>query len=462
LIVVRAADAFPGCPPKGSIDDQEDPHLAIQQVLALATSQRDYDETPTPEGPSDLSQKESQCLLWKLEQLAAECDRLFAGDSHVAAADRLIHLRAWCKESGLFLRDNELTAKLHEARARAAGSVPMLDRSMEIEAPAENWAWEGILLRADSNLLVALPKVGKTCLVVAMLAAWYSGRGEFLGQRLIGPCPGVFIFGPDMARGRWLRLLARFGLAENLANGKWKLAGPIKGLYSKSEPIALDEKGLAVIADVAAANPGDLFLFDSYNKLISSLDLHEGSNLLAGPIEALQEVVAPHSITPVVTHHAGHGRQGQGAVAASRGSTALPAAVSQVVALSWLNPENRKADPRVLLSTEGREEGLEILIRQEEADWFLEGNAAEVQHRAEMARREQALNERQADVLDLCREQWREQKKTTAKHVETACKIPDRQARRVLRQVESKGFLQSRSITNTATGVVEFWPTETA
>ena len=133
-----------------------------------------------------------------------------------------------------------------------------------------------------------------------------------------------------------------------------------------------------------------------------------------------------------------------------------------MVALSWLNPENRKADPRVLLSTEGREEGLEILIRQEEADWFLEGNAAEVQHRAEMARREQALNERQADVLDLCREQWREQKKTTAKDVETACKIPDRQARRVLRQVESKGFLQSRSITNTATGVVEFWPTETA
>ena len=125
LIVVRAADAFPGCPPKGSIDDQENVHLAVEQVLALATSQRTYDETPSLEGPSDLSQQESQSLLRKLEQLAAECDRLFAGDSKVAAADRLIHLRAWCKDSGLFLRDSELQAKLHEARARAAGSVPV-------------------------------------------------------------------------------------------------------------------------------------------------------------------------------------------------------------------------------------------------------------------------------------------------------------------------------------------------
>ena len=77
------------------------------------------------------------------------------------------------------------------------------------------------------------------------------------------------------------------------------------------------------------------FLFDSYTKLTGKLGLKGADSRFAGPAEDVQEVCAPHSITLVVLHHAGHSRQGEGAVAASRGNTALPAAFSQVINMAW-------------------------------------------------------------------------------------------------------------------------------
>ena len=87
----------------------------------------------------------------------------------------------------------------------------------------------------------------------------------------------MVIVGPDMSRIRWMKLLSRFGLAERSSTGKWKLLGPIKSLFSKSEGIQLDDAGLARIADLASANPGGLFLFDSYTKLTSKLGLKEAA-----------------------------------------------------------------------------------------------------------------------------------------------------------------------------------------
>ena len=201
-------------------------------------------------------------------------------------------------------------------------------------------------------------------LLVAMIAAWWNGAQSYLGQPLVGTCPPVVIFGPDMSRIRWMKLLSRFGLAERSTTGKWQLLGPIQGLFSKSEGIQLDDAGLARIADLASAHPGGLFIFDSYTKLTSKLGLKEGSNVYAGPAEDVQEVCAPHSITVVLLHHSGHSRQGEGAVAASRGTTALPAAFSQVINLTWFKRKENKADKRVLLETEGRGQGVQRLQGQ--------------------------------------------------------------------------------------------------
>ena len=64
---------------------------------------------------------------------------------------------------------------IHEARNELAGSVEMLTQDMEIDAPEETWLWGGVLMKADSNRIVSVHKVGKTTLLVAMIAVWWSG-----------------------------------------------------------------------------------------------------------------------------------------------------------------------------------------------------------------------------------------------------------------------------------------------
>ena len=61
--------------------------------------------------------------------------------------------------------DNEIRRLIHEARAELSGSVEMLTQGIDIDAPDETWLWEGVLMHADSNMIVSVPKVGKTTLL---------------------------------------------------------------------------------------------------------------------------------------------------------------------------------------------------------------------------------------------------------------------------------------------------------
>ena len=449
FIVIRAAAITPGIKSKGSIDDVDDPADFIARAKQLAEA--------------ELLQP-AKGRLWKeREELQEEAMRLLGtnpdGSMVCPPQHRHIELRAFAKDLGLHLYPDDIRRVIHEARAMLAGSVEMLTPEQEITAPEETWLWQGVLLKADSNMLISLPKVGKTTLLIAMIAAWWNGAQSYLGQALVGPCPPVVIVGPDMSRIRWMKLLSRFGLAELSSTGKWKLLGPIKGLFSKSEGIQLDDAGLARIADLASANPGGLFLFDSYTKLTSKLGLKEAANTFAGPAEDVQEVCAPHSITLVVLHHSGHSRQGEGAVAASRGTTALPAAFSQVINLAWFKRRESKTDKRVLLETEGREEDLQLLILQNTGGWTLEGDVAEQLEALFRQETEEKLTDAMADVLELCRERWKQLKHTSSTDVLreiNSYKENDRKALRHLRSLESKGLLESKAEAT----CIAFKPTE--
>jgi hypothetical protein len=155
--------------------------------------------------------------------------------------------------------------------------------------------------------------------------------------------------------------------------------------------------------------------------LTSKLGLREGSNVYAGPAEDVQDVCTLQTITLVLLHHSGHSRQGEGAVAASRGTTALPAAFSQVINMTWFKRKENKADKRMLLETEGREEDLQLLILQNTGGWNLEGDASEQLEVLYQQRSEDKLSESMADVLALCRERWQQLKSTTRKDVFREC-----------------------------------------
>ncbi|MCB4429261.1 hypothetical protein FZX09_10800 [Synechococcus sp. MU1643] len=162
-------------------------------------------------------------------------------------------------------------------------------------------------------------------------------------------------------------------------------------------------------------------------------------------------------------HHSGHSRQGEGAVAASRGTTALPAAFSQVICLSWFKRRECKADKRVLLETEGREEDLQLLVLQHAAHWTLEGDAAEQLEALFKQETEDKLSDAMADVLELCRERWREFKRTTRRDVVQHCdayKDKDRKALRHLRSLEGNGLLESKAETTENGTEIAFKPTE--
>ena len=165
----------------------------------------------------------------------------------------------------------------------------------------------------------------------------------------------------------------------------------------------------------------------------------------------------------VLLHHSGHSRQGEGAVAASRGTTALPAAFSQVINLTWFKRKESKADTRVLLETEGREEDLQLLILQNTGGWTLEGDASEQLEALYRQESEEKLNDAMADVLALCRERWQQFKRTTRRDVVEHCdgfKDKDRKALRYLRSLEAKELLESKAETTENGTEISFKPTE--
>ena len=133
----------------------------------------------------------------------------------------------------------------------------MLAPDMEINAPQEVWLVEDLIMKSDTNLLIASPKVGKTTLVVDLIGKWSRGvEDSYLGKKFIGKCPKVFIVGTDMPRSRWLPLLNRFGLAERIGKDKWKLLNPIVGLFTQNESLHLDDSGLSRIGELVSNHEG--------------------------------------------------------------------------------------------------------------------------------------------------------------------------------------------------------------
>ena len=388
--------------------------------------------------------REAKTITERLISFDDEVDTVFKGDCEIQSKDRIVYLRDKAKNLGLNLRDSEIRAKIWEGRKRSKGLVTMLAPDMEINAPQEVWLVEDLIMKSDTNLLIASPKVGKTTLVVDLIGKWSRGvEDSYLGKKFIGKCPPVFIVGTDMPRSRWLPLLNRFGLAERIGKDKWKLLNPIVGLFTQNESLHLDDSGLSRIGELVSKHEGCLLLIDSYSKVVAPLGVKEADASFAGPIGDLQEVVAPFGVTTIVIHHSGKQSLGSGAVMASRGSTALPAAVSQVINLKWFNRDENRQDKRILLETEGRGMSLEAIILQTQYGFETEGNATDVIEKQKEKEKIARLQDSQAEVFEEVKD--RRPQEATAGDIKNALNIGDRSALRSLRALERKGLLISET-----------------
>jgi len=374
--------------------------------------------------------------------------------------DRLPLLRAHAESLSMPLKDHELQRYIWDARRSAAGGIEPLGPGDVINLSPTPWHWEEVLMADCLNLLTGLPKTGKTSLLLALIGAWRRGEPSFLGHQLVGPCPPVLIVGTDQPESDWGRMLREVGLLGDAG----EILPPIVALFHKGKPLHLDCEGIERIASYAAKHPRLLILLDSISACTSSLGLDENSAEIVEPINDLMEAISPHGATLVAIHHSSKGRQGESASLASRGSTALPAAASQVIALARLaSPPAGPPERRVLLKTEGRG-GMpqQLLIERAEEGWISHGDAEAVAQAKALQEAEEKLTDRQADALEAVRERWAAgELRTDANALGQALGLRGEQARKArstLDQLARKGLLQWRMEITLQGRIRWFWP----
>jgi hypothetical protein len=364
------------------------------------------------------------------------------------AAHRLIHLREAADATDKTIRDGELRRLLMEARRSTLGTFEAItDRPLSL-APTP-WLWERVLMPEAFNLLLALPKVGKTSMVLEALGAWHHGAPGFLGQRFQGPCPPVLIVGTDQPENDWGRML----MSARLLQPDGRLAAPpIVGLFTAGNPLYLDEEGIERIEAAAEDHPGLVVVVDSYHACCRTLGVSENDAEMADPVLALLEAIAPHRGTLLVVHHANKAAAAGGAAVASRGTSALPAAASQIIQLHRMAQANPAAAPdkRIVLKTEGRGGApLQLLIERTDQGWHLHGDAEEVMEAQRLLEVEAKLQDRQADALEAVRDQYEQDHQpmdaaTLAQRLHLGGKGSrdgERKARETLDQLTRRGLL---------------------
>ena len=382
----------------------------------------------------------------EIQSLQFKAEELIRGD--IPAAHRLIYLREAAEATDLTIRDGELKRLLVEARRSTLGTFEAItDRPLSL-APTP-WLWEGLVMPEAFNLLLALPKVGKTSLVLEAIGAWAHGATGFLGQRFHGPCPPVLLVGTDQPENDWARMLKSARLLQ--PDGRLALP-PIVGLFTAGNPLYLDEEGIERIAAAAEEHPGLVVVVDSYHACCRTLGVSENDAEMADPVLALLEAIAPHRGTLLVVHHANKAGANGSAAVASRGTSALPAAASQIIQLHRMAQANPAAAPdkRIVLKTEGRGGApLQLLIERTDEGWHLHGDAEEVMEAQRLLEVEAKLQDRQAEALEAVRDQYEQDQQpmdaaTLAKRLGIkgkGARDAERKARSTLDQLTRRGLL---------------------
>ncbi|WP_225867197.1 AAA family ATPase, partial [Cyanobium sp. PCC 7001] len=335
-----------------------------------------------------------------LERLAERAAQLLA--DRVQFSARLPLMRIAADDMGITMRDAELMGMLTSARRRRLhGDAALLEPGQALDGSDAPWAWDGLILRGCMNLLVALPKVGKTSLLLAMIAAWHRNEPAFLDRPLWGPCPPVLLIGPDQPGRDWRRMLIHVGLMAD--DGRIK--APLVGLAHSGQPLHLTPEGIDTIASYAQRHPGLLVIVDSLTTAATMpLGLKEESPEAAMPVQELMEQLEPHGATLVLIHHAGKGNAQGSGTTASRGTTAIPGFASQVLKLEPVNPNN-PGDRRRMLTTSGREgEPLGLVVERTDCGWVLHGSAAELSQQQADDTLLEKLTANQSDFLELAME----------------------------------------------------------
>jgi hypothetical protein len=430
-------------PSGGSIDDAQG--SAVERFCAIEVAIEDHLDL-TPEAQVEGKQENLTVLLERCAQRALE----------LPLEHRSHTLRSMAKALGASLTSRDADRLLASARSRRDGSGARRRGHRTLEVKATPWIWEDLLIGRTINIMGALPKVGKTSLLIQAIAAWHHGAPSFLSQRFIGPCPPVILIGTDQPAADWARMLQ--GAHLHAGADPDGVTTPVREIWTMEDSFVLNEEGLEVCGELAQLYPEAIFLIDSVAAAVTNpLGIPEESAEIAEPLRRLQAVVGLHGGTSVFIAHAGKGRAGEDPIRSLRGSTSLPAVASQILGLARLS--ETPGDDRLILQTQGRGgHPLRLLLsRDSEGRFLCDGDAASAIISERLQQAESKLTEDQADALQILRNRHAEGLETAVADlaIDDSRQALDR-ARTLLKGLKRAGLATSR-MSSTASGRRELW-----
>ena len=338
-----------------------------------------------------------------IDELIQTAQNLIRQNVEVLKRPTIIRNQALAKK--LSLRDKDVFRILNKARNNLRKSEEGESPDVEFDIKEEKYLCNNLIAENTLNLVVSMPKVGKSSLISAFLGALTAGNTEFLEQGLLGGVRSIYICGTDQPLGDWMQILMPVGLAAKTSKGKGVIKFPLKKLWHKGKPIYLTEEYIQKLEELAKADPNSIFVFDAFASLLSGTGLDENHVECVEPVRMLFEALVPTGATLILLHHEGSTNSHRRASEASRGTNALPAEASQILQLNWLNPEN-KDDNRISVSTQGRNsKPVDMVIEQiDRAVWVNHGNTAEIQEEIKLEKIIDGLTERQHDVYQIIEE----------------------------------------------------------
>ena len=335
-----------------------------------------------------------------IDELIQTAQNLIKQNVEVLKRPTIIRNQALDKK--LSLRDRDIYHILSKARNNLRKSEEGESPDVEFDIKEEKWLWNNLIAEGTLNLVVSMPKVGKSSLISAFLGALTAGKTEFLGQELLGGVRPIHICGTDQPLNDWMQILEPVGLAKKSSKGKGVILFPLKKLWHKGKPIYLTEDYIQKLEEIAKAEPNSIFVFDAFASLLSGTGLDENHAECVEPVRMLFEALAPTGATIILLHHEGSTNSHRRASEASRGTNALPAEASQIIQLNWVN-DNNKNDNRISVSTQGRNSRpVDMIIEQvERAVWVSAGSHEDIENERKEEIKISRLNPRQRAVRDL-------------------------------------------------------------
>jgi hypothetical protein len=211
--------------------------------------------------------------------------------------------------------------------------VPKKMSELRRLAGADKWLWHGLIPSGCVSILSALPKAGKTTLVVHLLKVCQQG-GDFCGQK-VRPCRVLVV--TEESETIWAERRDTVPLADHVQ----VVLRPFR-----TKPTAREwDAFLLELNGWLRANPTDLLVVDTLSKLWPVENENDASEV-TGAVMPLLEIAYGLGISLLLVHHLRKSTGLEGTQ--TRGSGALVAAVDAVLELRRFDPVNRKDNRRTI------------------------------------------------------------------------------------------------------------------